>query len=473
MRFFIVGLALLIPGLIIAQDNTLKLREPLNFSVIFSEGDTVINLNQEKSPSKGDNDFIAFIPSTLNKNQAQLFISHESHNSNKYLGDGGSATLVDIKMANGKWQKINTPGSINFEKVGGTMENCSGTVLSNGNILSAEEFPPNSNRELYFEEYSKKVAFKDTSDYNGRPRWQNMGWMVEIDPKKQSAIRKLYAMGRFSHESALVLEDNKTVFLTDDYSPAVFFKFVANEPLDFSSGQLYAYQQSEDGMSGSWITLPMEMDSLVKIREVAINMGATMFQRLEWIVRHKNKIYISETGSDHIKLSKEIKAGAKSAVHIKPVGENFEFDEPYGSILEFDISSGRIRQLLQGGAGRTFKNRHFANPDALAIYKHGEKAFLVICEDIISPLRNRTASLNSRTFVNEVFLLDLSIKKPTVDDLIPLATLPAGSEPTGPAFTPDFTAMFLNVQHPDKRNPQPFNKSTTIVIYDLENLIQY
>lgn len=471
MKILIAWLAIFFPVLLIAQDSALKLRKPLTFTVIFSEGDSVFNKEMIKAPSKGENDYIAFIPKTDDTNKAQLFISHESHSSDVLLGDGGGATLLDIEMIDGQWQGVNLPRSINFEDVGGTMENCSGTLVSNGHILSAEEFPPGSNKQLYYDESGTKVAFRDTSNIDGRPRWQNMGWMVDIDLKKLSAVKKLYAMGRFSHEAALILDDNQTVFLTDDYSPSVFFKFVADEPLNFSSGTLYAYRQSANSQSGTWIPLPMQMDSLVKIRDVAINMGATLFQRMEWMVRHENKIYLSETGSDHIDLSREIKAGAKPAAHIKPVGKNHKYDEPYGSILEYDISSERIRQLLKGGAGKKMKNRHFANPDALACYFHSGKAYLIICEDIIAPDRSRTASVNSSIFVNEVFMLDLSINEPNVDDLIHIATFPSGSEPTGPAFSQDYGTLFLNIQHPANSNPAPFNKSTTIAIDGLENLI--
>lgn len=470
MKILIGWLTIFFPVFLFAQENTFKLRKPLTFSVIFSEGDSVLNKEMQKAPSKGENDYIAFIPDTNDKNKAQLFISHESHKANKYLGDGGGATILDIELKKDRWHRKNSPKSISFDEVGGTMENCSGALLSNGHILSAEEFPPGNNRELYYEESSTMVAFHDTTDYNGRPRWQNMGWMVEIDLKKQSAIHKLFTMGRFSHEAALVMEDNQTVFLTDDYSPSVFFKFVANEPLNFSSGNLYAYRQSDDLQTGSWIPLPMHMDSLVKIRDVAINMGATLFQRMEWLVKHENKIYIAETGSDHVDLSRELKAGAKPANHIKPLSPG-HYDEPYGSILEYDILSGKITQLLKGGSGKNVKNRHFANPDALACYKYSDKTYLIICEDIIGPDRKRSASASPGVIVNEVYMLDLSIENPVIDDLTHVATLPFGSEPTGPAFTKDFKTFFINIQHPDISNPAPFNKSVTIAIYGLENLL--
>jgi hypothetical protein len=52
-------------------------------------------------------------------------------------------------------------------------------------------------------------------------------------------INKFETMGRFSHENAVVMPDQRTVFLSDDGTGTVFFKFVADTAGDMSSGTLY------------------------------------------------------------------------------------------------------------------------------------------------------------------------------------------------------------------------------------------
>ena len=74
----------------------------------------------------------------------------------------------------------------------------------------------------------------------------------------ESIVEKRYAMGRFSHENAVVMPDGKTVYHGDDGTDVVFFKFVADEAGDLSAGTLSAAKvtQNDDGSFGfEWIEL--------------------------------------------------------------------------------------------------------------------------------------------------------------------------------------------------------------------------
>jgi hypothetical protein len=65
-------------------------------------------------------------------------------------------------------------------------------------------------------------------------------------------------MGRFSHEMALVMPDQKTVYHGDDGTDTVLFKFVADTPGDMSAGTLYAAkvtQTADEGFDLQWIEL--------------------------------------------------------------------------------------------------------------------------------------------------------------------------------------------------------------------------
>ena len=59
--------------------------------------------------------------------------------------------------------------------------------------------------------------------------------MEDSDTSNPDLIRH-YTMGRYSHENAQVMPDNKTVYLSDDGYDTVLYKFVADAPGDLSRG---------------------------------------------------------------------------------------------------------------------------------------------------------------------------------------------------------------------------------------------
>jgi uncharacterized protein len=445
--------------------TTLILHKQLSYSILFSEGDSVYSThNQKWGVAKRSHDMILAMPTTSDR-RVTLAVSHECNDTSAILGDGGSMSIIPISYKFGKWSVSDTIKNIDFSNVGGTYNNCSGTYIKDKNtILTAEEGTPENNQLLY----KNGRGYADTSDVNGLKRFNNTGWMVEVDPASNQALQKLYKMGRFVHESALVLPDGKTVFLTDDFAPSVFFKFVATEKNNFEHGQLYAYKEATASDTSHWITLPMEMDSLIDIRNVALRMGASYFLRMEWMTQVSRYIYITATGYDHFNI-KDVYNG-KPAAHLLPFLNDNTIDQPYGSILEFDLLTNTMRVLIHGGAGIKQTEKHFSNPDAItSVIKNG-KRYLIIQEDIIANTRGRVGpiALQQNLFINEIYCLDLSIKNPEVDDLKRIAIAPSGSETTGGTFiNRNARYYFINVQHPDRTNPAPFNESCTVVI-DLE-----
>ena len=89
----------------------------------------------------------------------------------------------------------------------------------------------------------------------------------------------------------------------------------------------------------------------------------------------------------------------------------------------------------------------------------------MICEDINWYDRGRAGKEGemNKQFFNEVYFLDMSIENPTADDLLRFAVTPKGAEGTGVIFLPD-GSMILNIMHPAKENPAPFNRSCTVLI---------
>jgi secreted PhoX family phosphatase len=285
----------------------------IRYDQLFREGEIVVNGKGHKTPSKGKHDFSCFIPKGRNGVDGFLFVSHESNDTSKTLGDGGGATIFEINKIDGRWINKGSFNAIDFSGVGGTLHNCSGVLTPWGTILCGEESPPASNVEIFRD----GRGFRDTSDFNGMKRYENMGWVVEIDPVSKTALRKLYAMGRCSHEGILLMPDSVTVYLTDNFIPSVFFKFVADKPGDLTRGRLYAYRQNGTGTGGAWMQLPSDTFSLIHSREVALQRGATSFARLEWLTLVDGRIYISETGEDAMNLDTSVMKNSSWAKHIQ------------------------------------------------------------------------------------------------------------------------------------------------------------
>lgn len=99
------------------------------------------------------------------------------------------------------------------------------------------------------------------------------GWMFEIEPVSFGVIPHP-TLGRFSHELGLVLEDRRTVYLTDDtYLPSDagvqvggggLFRFVADRPDDLSAGELFAAILEQGQIS--WISLGHASDAELSAR---------------------------------------------------------------------------------------------------------------------------------------------------------------------------------------------------------------
>lgn len=446
------------------ETTDLLLPEGFTYTILFQEGQSMVTrADGQKFPAKGYHDLSVFIPDEKSPDtKGIIYISHEDKYANDNLGDGGGATVFDIELIDGHWTITSDFHHIDFSSVGGTNRNCGGSLTPNGTVFTCEEAWAWNTEYLY---YGGK-GMRDTTWRYGRPLWQNTGYIVEVDPRSREVIGKHWKMGKYVHEDAHCTADGKYVYLSDDNSPGIFYRFETVEPYDYSDGQLYAYKQSEDGESGSWIKMPMDTMSLVHCTKTAISLGATMFIRHEWIEEIDGKLYISETGEDNFNWDQSYQAGGTVPKYVRDnlkVAEG-QYDDIYGRVLVFDPSTNKMSSYLEGGHFSD-SSGVFSNPDCNTSVTIGKKTYLVLSEDINWCNRGRVSAEAeaNQWFFNELYFLDMSIENPTVDDLLRFAVAPKGSETTGVIFLPNGD-MIINIQHPGPSNPAPFNSSCTVLV---------
>ena len=446
--------------------HTKKLIIPSNLTstILFTEKvDQVVTHDGRTAPAKKHHDMTSYMPIDGSSQHGWLYIGHETNYGNDILGDGGGATMFEVKLENGEWNVVSDFNNVDFSPVRGTGRNCGGSIAPNGMIYSCEETVPLNNRASYI----GGNGHRDTSDVGNLKFHQNFGFMVEVDPKTMKATQKMIQMGRYYHEDIEFMDDRKTVYLSDDYEPAIFYKFVADIEDDYSQGQLYAYKQSKDGTAGDWLEMPMDTASLLNPRDIAIDNGATMLMRHEWFARVGNKIYIAETGHDSTDWSERVAQGGVPAKHLRDdhyKGEGV-YTDYYGRVLVFDTETNKMSVHLDGGVSSDGKNV-LSNPDCISTVNLAGTDYLIIHEDINGNDYGRVSATayKKNHWYNELYFLDLSIKNPTVDDAVLFAVTPMGAEFTGGLFTPDGKSLFLNIQHPFYGNGKPYNRAMTVVI---------
>lgn len=83
------------------------------------------------------------------------------------------------------------------------------------------------------------------------------GYIIEItEPGADVPLPvKHYALGRYEHENATAMPDGRTVYLFQDDTGGVMFKFVADTANDLSAGTLYGAKLTQDvGVNGPAVT---------------------------------------------------------------------------------------------------------------------------------------------------------------------------------------------------------------------------
>ncbi len=310
------------------------------------------------------------------------------------------------------------------------------------------------------------------------------GWVVEIDPFDRNSVPvKRTALGRIKHESAMhvVGPDNTLAIYTgDDERNDYLYKFVASAKYNpavrsanrdlLDTGTLYVARFNADG-TGTWLPLVWgqngltavngfanQAEVLIKTRQAADRVGATMMDRPEWIAAHPvtREMYLTLTNNSRRgsnPASSNAVDGSTSGGGARPPVDaaNPRSNNIYGHIIrwreanddpgaltfEWDIFV-RAGDKLNANANLKgdINGDDFGAPDGLWFDGDGR---LWIQTDQQGDAAGDWVNIGA----NSMLAAD-----PSTREVRRFLTSPPNCEVTGVVGTPDGRTMFVGIQHP-------------------------
>jgi secreted PhoX family phosphatase len=327
------------------------------------------------------------------------------------------------------------------------------------------------------------------------------GWLVEIDPfAPGSQPVKRTALGRFKHENAEVVvaaNGRVVVYSGDDERNEYLYKFVSSGTFDrnnpgaaahrtlLADGTLYvarfdADANAGDGMgSGSWIPLVWgengltpangfadQAEVLLKTRQAADRVGATMLDRPEWVAANPlapGEVYVTLTNNNRRggTTSNAADGSTPAGSARPPIDEvNPRANNVWGHIVRWREAGGDATAtrfswdifVLAGQPSITGARAPSANINADNLFNSPDGLQF----DSVGRLWIQTdgSFSNSGDFAgmgnNQMLVAD-----PTTKEIRRFLVGPSGCEITGITWTPDRRTMFVNVQHPGEVSNHP------------------
>jgi secreted PhoX family phosphatase len=195
---------------------------------------------------------------------------------------GGMSRMAIEKDSFGNWT-VTDAMMVDFSPVWGTAANCFGSVSPWGTPLTSEEWVVDSSVESTTDSDWNDPAEIASNSRLGR-MWDlvapdtsnpyNYGYIVEItNPTTDTPLPvKHLAMGRKENENSVVMPDRKTVYISQDDTGGVLFKFIADTAEDLSTGTLYGAKLVQDegstepattGFDVTWVELASGNNSTI------------------------------------------------------------------------------------------------------------------------------------------------------------------------------------------------------------------
>ncbi|PXY75956.1 MAG: hypothetical protein CXX80_03630 [Methanobacteriota archaeon] len=213
-------------------------------------------------------DYNAFVPLNADGSRGYLYTAWEERPA------GISQLEIEWNTASTEWDVLGGM-MLDLSSVNGGWVLCFGSMSPWETPLLAEELYFSNTQSWNDETYNYHYDQERLEDYLGYyPNPYDYGYIMEIENSATTDpdFIKHFAMGRFSHENAQVMPDERTVYLSDDGYDTVLFKFVADAARDLSSGTLYAAKVTQDdsrdsattGFDVEWMEMASSSNSVIQ-----------------------------------------------------------------------------------------------------------------------------------------------------------------------------------------------------------------
>ena len=395
----------------------------------------------------------------------------------------------------------------------GTLNNCSSGFTPWGTYLVCEE-----NWHNYFvnhdaEDMAKRVSHKrygiegkglsklygwETADprFNATPdpaqphgghvhEPNRFGWVVEVDPfDPASQPVKRTAFGRYCRECSVLSlgDDGRMAFYSgDDTKGEYVYKFVpsgryvagddqANRRL-LDDGTLYVARFNADG-SGEWLALVHgqnglttengfadQAEVLLNARAAGDHVGATPMDRPEWVAVHprSREVYVTLTNNDNRGIKWPTDKANPRPVNLH--GQILRWSEagadPTATAFTWEVfllageqpgAKHAEGESVPANLTGTINGDIFSSPDGLAFDNAGR-------------LWIETDYGDDEPAMQAMGTNQLLCADPRTREVRRFLVGPRGCEITGITWSPDYRAMWINVQHPELSFPASDGKT--------------
>ncbi len=328
--------------------------------------------------------------------KSTLDFAYDTNRQQQALPGGTSNLIYNVKTKRLERQ---------FMSLIGTIRNCSGGITPWNSWLTCEE------------------SVLKASDENGRDH----GYVFEVPANATSLIKAkpIVEMGRFNHEAACIDPHTNIVYLTEDRSDSLFYRFIPKIPQNLHAGgrlQALAIIQNAKFDTRNWDTATMQMDKSYDVqwidltdvqspnddlRQQGYAKGAALFAKGEGIHWATNELYFCCSNGGAKQLGQIMKY-IPSRYEGKPKEANYP---------------GQLSLFVESADKVTF---NYGDNICVAPNHH-----LIVCED-------------QNTVNNQ-------IKGITPDGHIyDFARVRWSTEPAGACFSPDGSVLFVNLYSPTR-----------------------
>lgn len=425
-------------------------------------------------------------------------------NFNQYFSRDDENQTKSKKFALDRY-KIPTLSEYKWHTVVATEASLASDITKHGKITA-------QNVQSLYDRWLVKATEGVDATQDFRHADNTFGWIVEIDPFDNRELPvKRTALGRFAHEdcrvSRAIPNQPLAFYMGDDSRGEYIYKFVSDakwNPEDINggyaigdkymnSGKLYVakfnFDESTQKATGEWIELNInnpkisayseykfanQADVLVNARIAGDAVGATKMDRPEWVAvnPHNGEVYVTLTNNSERGTKHNIDA-ANPRQYIDKKKASAQYGNVNGHIIRFREKGDTVTALefewdifLFGAEADAHKavnlsglneNNDFSSPDGMWFDPRGvlwiqtdDGAYtdetncmmLAALPGTIGDGEIKAAAAGDRLQSTPVGakLDDTKFRR--------FLTGPSGCEITGVTMTPDYKAIFVNVQHP-------------------------